>query len=350
MPLQTVESTRLYRQIAEQISTLIDRGEFPSGSRLPAERELAVLLGVSRTSVREAIIALELAGRVEVRVGTGIFVLGMPAEAKHDSSVEAPGDDAPGPFDVLAARALLEGEIAALAARNARKADIVALREKVAPMRDRENDAKERDAADRRFNIRIAEMTGNSALPLAVANLWNLRAGAIWTRIEAYFHTPALRAKTLTDHEAIVAALEAHDADGAREAMHRHLKRVAREFQRRWDETAGSAESGEAPGEPTGASSPELTRNDGGGRVAPLRPSGTSLRPSGTSLRPLGTSLSGSGTSPSDLSTSASGAGASPSGAHRRPQDIDRPASQSGSNTAEERASARALHKPGGDS
>ena len=76
MPLQTVESTRLYRQIAEQISTLIDRREFPAGSRLPAERELAVLLGVSRTSVREAIIALELAGRVEVRVGTGIFVLG----------------------------------------------------------------------------------------------------------------------------------------------------------------------------------------------------------------------------------------------------------------------------------
>ena len=58
VPLRTVESTRLYRQIAEQISTLIDRREFPAGSRLPAERELAVLLGVSRTSVREAIIAL----------------------------------------------------------------------------------------------------------------------------------------------------------------------------------------------------------------------------------------------------------------------------------------------------
>ena len=74
MPLQTVEPTRLYRQIAGQIATLIDIGEFPAGSRLPPERELAVLLGVSRTSVREAIISLEIAGRVEVRVGTGIFV------------------------------------------------------------------------------------------------------------------------------------------------------------------------------------------------------------------------------------------------------------------------------------
>ena len=74
MPLHTVEPLRLYRQIAGQIAALIDNGEFPAGSRLPAERELATLLGVSRTSVREAIISLEIAGRVEVRVGSGIFV------------------------------------------------------------------------------------------------------------------------------------------------------------------------------------------------------------------------------------------------------------------------------------
>lgn len=316
MPLQTVESTRLYRQIAEQISTLIDRREFPAGSRLPAERELAVLLGVSRTSVREAIIALELAGRVEVRVGTGIFVLGPPPESQREASAETIGDDAPGPFDVLAARALLEGETAALAARHARKADIVALREKIAQMREHENDAGERDAADRRFHIQIAEMTGNSALPLAIANLWDLRGGEIWTRIEAYFHTPALRAKTLTDHEAIVAALEGHDADGARDAMHRHLRRVAREFQRRWDgkslmdEAGGSTKAGELTGEEAGVS------------VAPLRPLGTSPPPLESST----------------------------SRARRRLKDIDRPASQSGSNTAAERASARTLHKSGGGS
>ena len=80
MPLRVVESTRLYRQIADQIVGLIDGGEFPAGSRLPPERELAALLGVSRTSVREAIIALEIAARVEVRVGTGIFVTRAPAQ------------------------------------------------------------------------------------------------------------------------------------------------------------------------------------------------------------------------------------------------------------------------------
>jgi len=347
VPLQTVESTRLYRQIAEQISTLIDRREFAAGSRLPAERELAVLLGVSRTSVREAIIALELAGRVEVRVGTGIFVLGPRPDAKRQAGTETSGDDAPGPFDVLAARALVEGEIAALAARNSRKADIAALREQIARMRKHEHDAKKRDDADRRFHILIAEMTGNSALPLAVANLWALRGGEIWTRIEAYFHTPALRAKTLTDHEAIVAALEAHDTGGAREAMRRHLRRVAREFQRRWDETGG--------GTVGGAGSHELTGAGTGGRVAPLGPVGTSPRPLGTSPRPLGTSPRPLGTSPRPLGTSPRPLGASrlvgtsPSRNQRR-LDINRPASQSGSNTAAERASARPLHKPGGDS
>ncbi len=243
MPLQTVESTRLYRQIAGQIATLIDNREFPAGSRLPPERELAVLLGVSRTSVREAIIALELAGRVEVRVGTGIFVTHPGSRRKRDAGAgvrtSAVDDGGAGPFDLLAARAMIEGEIAALAARTATKADIAALRETIARMREHGDDFAQREAADRAFHLLIAESTRNGALPSAVAVLWDQRRGELWTRIEDHFHTPALRAKTLTDHEAIVAALEARDADAARAAMHRHLQRVAREFQRRWDETGG---------------------------------------------------------------------------------------------------------------
>jgi len=239
VPLQTVESTRLYRQIAGQIATLIDNREFPAGSRLPPERELAVLLGVSRTSVREAIIALELAGRVEVRVGTGIFVTDPGSQRKRDAGAAPVDDGAAGPFDLLAARALVEGEIAALAARTAKKADIAALRETIARMREHGDDFAQREAADRAFHLLIAESTRNGALPSAVAVLWDQRRGGLWARMENHFHTPALRAKTLTDHEAIVAALEARDADAARAAMHRHLQRVAREFQRRWDETGG---------------------------------------------------------------------------------------------------------------
>jgi len=237
LPLRAVETTRLYRQIADQIVGLIDSGEFSAGSRLPPERELAGLLGVSRTSVREAIIALEISGYVEVRVGSGIFVTRAPVRTAPAPGADV-GDSGVGPFELLAARAVIEGETAALAARQARKADLVVLRQTIARMREHDEDAGERDAADRAFHVRIAEATGNGALAHAVASLWDLRRGELWSRIEVHFHTAALRAKTLADHEAIVAALAVHDPDGARKAMHRHLERVVREFQRRWDEPA----------------------------------------------------------------------------------------------------------------
>lgn len=231
VPLQTVEPLRLYRQIAGQIATLIDSGEFPAGSRLPAERELATLLGVSRTSVREAIISLEIAGRVEVRVGSGIFVAAPGA-----AQIAGLADDGPSPFELLAARRLVEGEIAALAAKSARKADIAELRATVARMREETDNFARRDAADREFHVRLAAITRNGSLALVVEGLWQQRRGKLWSRIEAYFHTMKIREATLVDHAAIIDAIEAGDADGARAAMHRHLARVEREFARNWDQ------------------------------------------------------------------------------------------------------------------
>jgi DNA-binding FadR family transcriptional regulator len=231
LPLQVVEPKRLYRQIADQLAQLIASGEFAVGSRLPAERELAASLGVSRTSVREAIISLEIAGRVEVRVGSGIFVA-QPGAAQ----IVGLDDDGPSPFELLAARRLIEGEVAALAARTVKKADIAQLRETVVRMREDADDFGKRDAADREFHVRIAAATGNGSLALVVDGLWQQRRGKLWSRIEAYFHTQKIREATLVDHAAILDALERRDANGARDAMHRHLARVEREFQRRWDE------------------------------------------------------------------------------------------------------------------
>jgi GntR family transcriptional repressor for pyruvate dehydrogenase complex len=74
MPIQPVESRRLYLQIADQVRSLIAAGEFTPGSRLPAERELSKRFGVSRPSLREALIALEVQGYVDVRPGSGIIV------------------------------------------------------------------------------------------------------------------------------------------------------------------------------------------------------------------------------------------------------------------------------------
>ena len=232
MPLQAVEPRRLYRQIADQLAQLIANGEFPPGSRLPAERELAVSLGVSRTSVREAIISLEMSVLVEVCVGTGIFVT-SPAEGVSRAS----GDAGPGPFELLEARKIVEGEIAAQAATAASTDDITALRESVVRLEASVDDFAAREAEDRDFHRLIAKATGNSSLELVVEGLWEQRA-ELWGRLQQHFHTEDLAQRTIRDHAAIVSAIAAHSPENARVAMHRHLARVAREFQRGVDTMA----------------------------------------------------------------------------------------------------------------
>ena len=225
MPLQTVEPRRLYRQIADQIASLIGNGEFAHGSRLPAERELAALLGVSRTSVREALISLEIGGLVDVRVGSGVFVTAGPV-----SSALAV-DKGPGPFELLRARTLVEGEVAALAAVNATDEDLDALRLAIQRMTTHVDDFVIREETDREFHLGIAKATGNGSLELVVEGLWNQRA-ELWGRMQQHYHTEALARRTIHDHVAILAAITARNPDSARTAMHRHLARVVREFQR----------------------------------------------------------------------------------------------------------------------
>jgi GntR family uxuAB operon transcriptional repressor len=241
MPIQAVESHRLYRQIANQLSELIASGEFAEGARLPSERELATQLGVSRPSVREALIALEVAGKVEVRVGAGIFVA-----AARPIAVADPTTEGQGPFELLRARWLIEGEIAVEAAANAEPEDLDIVRSAVAEMQRRQQQKRDTDAADRDFHLGIAKATHNSALVSVVHDLWDQGRGAIWKRMEHHFQTPELRAATLRDHRSILEALDAHDGRSARAAMRRHLERVDREFNRGW-ELLRERESANAP-------------------------------------------------------------------------------------------------------
>ena len=111
MPLEAVEARRLYRQVADQLRALIDSGEYGVGDRLPTERELAEQLKISRPTVREALIALEVEGRVRIRVGSGIYV-SEPAAPSQPVPAEIEG-----PFELLRAREFIEGAIAEQAAR-----------------------------------------------------------------------------------------------------------------------------------------------------------------------------------------------------------------------------------------
>lgn len=230
MPIQTVDTDRLYRKIARQLSDLIAAGEFTPGQRLPSERDLAQQLGVSRPSVREALIALEIEGKVEVRVGAGVFVIGPRATA-----AETRNDEGEGPFELLAARSAVEGETAALAAREATPAEVEEIRVTVEELARLANDDPANDPVDRRFHLAIARASHNGALVWVVQMLWDQGRGTMWRRMEKHFQTPALRAATVRDHRAIFKAIEARDVRGARSAMHKHLGRVSRDLAAGWE-------------------------------------------------------------------------------------------------------------------
>ena len=229
MPLQAVDNRRLYRQIADQIAALIERGEYGSGQRLPPERDLAKQLGVSRPSVREALIALEVEGYVEVRVGSGVYVTGPGRPAR----VEPLSADS-GPFELIKARWLIEAECAALAAKSATRTQVRAMEEALGQMESARDRGVMPLGADRLFHLRIAEASGNSALALVVKTLWDQRQGPLFLRLEHHFDTPELWTLAIREHREIVEAIARHDAGGARTAMRRHMNHAARRFSKSW--------------------------------------------------------------------------------------------------------------------
>jgi DNA-binding FadR family transcriptional regulator len=237
MPLQAVESSRLYRQIAEQLRGLIVGGEFGAGTRLPAERDLAKQLGVSRPSVREALIALEVEGWVEVRTGSGIYVQQGPQRNGHAAARNGHGPDGSaewGPLQVMQARQVVETEIAALAARHARKSHIAAMAGALARMREEAAAGIEPRAGDEAFHNAIADACGNEVLSDTVRSYWGARNGPLFTRLGDYFDNPASWSAALVEHAAVLEAIRARDAQGARDAMQQHLKKATNRYSASW--------------------------------------------------------------------------------------------------------------------
>jgi len=216
---------RLYRVVSSRIEELIRDENIKPGERLPSERDLSTKLGVSRTSLREALIALELGGVVEVHGGSGVYVSERPAPRQDGPAA------GPGPFEVLAARRMIEVEMAAMAAKNATDANIDAILVAVEQMEQEHEYASDSEAADRNFHLAIARAAGNSALVGVVEYLWNQR-GTLWHKLKEHFQTEELRQQTLLDHRNILSAIAAHDVAGARQAMRAHLDRVTRTFSR----------------------------------------------------------------------------------------------------------------------
>ena len=239
MPLQIVEPQRLYRQIAEQLRSLIAAGEFTTGSRLPAERDLAKQFGVSRPSVREALIALEVEGWVEVRTGSGVYVLAHNGAAVNGHATQVPATEW-GPLELLRARRLIEGEIAAMAATHAKRKNVQAIRESIDAMaQDVERGVKPLEA-DRAFHAAIAQACGNAVLLETVQTFWDARHGPLFERLGGHFESSAVWRLAIAEHEAVLAAIRLRDADGARAAMQQHMDKTNARFSASWRRANGS--------------------------------------------------------------------------------------------------------------
>ncbi|MBM6577232.1 FadR family transcriptional regulator [Microvirga sp. SRT01] len=214
---RTESGGKLYRKIVDAIMADIAAGLFPVGSRLPAERDLTERFKVSRPTVREAMIALEMQGMVEARKGSGVFVLATgTADADRELDI--------GAFEITEARRLLEGEVAAVAATEIDAAQLAELRTLLAQMQQPDNSAAE--DADRRFHIAIAEATGNAVIIAAVTDFWDMRFRSPLAR-EVLLKAGSLGTESrMAEHGRILSALEARSPVDARNAMRDHLARV----------------------------------------------------------------------------------------------------------------------------
>lgn len=227
MPVEPIKPRRLYQEVADQLSRLIDQGEFRPGERLPSERDLAASLQVSRPTIREAMIALEIAGVIEIRTGSGIFVL--------DSSKSETGQDiGPGPFELMEARIHIEGEAAAIAAPKISDVELEALVKANSEMETLAERHLPSEEADMRFHQIIGRATQNSAMAAAVDQLWEFRARMpMWRKLHEVIREIEKRRdwsddhRAVMDHRGIIDALRTRDADTARRAMQAHLKRVS---------------------------------------------------------------------------------------------------------------------------
>jgi DNA-binding FadR family transcriptional regulator len=231
--LKTAEPQRLYRQIAKQIQGLISSGEFAVGSRLPAERDLATQLGFSRPSVREALIALEVEGVIEVRTGSGIYVQTLgEKQSANSSAMNTPADW--GPLEVMRARSLIEAEMAALAAEFASAQDIKGM---AATLKAMQKDAKAgripRDS-DIAFHMAIAKACANSVMHDTLELYLEARNGPLFERLGDYFESPASWAAAIAEHQEVLDAIAAHDPQRARKTMHKHLNQAHKRFSASW--------------------------------------------------------------------------------------------------------------------
>jgi DNA-binding FadR family transcriptional regulator len=225
VPIKPIAEPRLYQRIASELARLIDDGTFAPGARLPAERALAQSLRVSRSSLREALSLLELDQRIEIRVGSGAYVV---AKARRPAAKRVSARET-SPLEVMRVRRLVESEAAALAARHATPAQIAQLVAAYNRLAAQMRANRIRPAADREFHLCIAHASANAALAQVIERLWREGEQPLSLRMEELFVSRGRRRDNIGEHAAILDAIRSRDAAAARRAMRVHLANAERQ-------------------------------------------------------------------------------------------------------------------------
>ncbi len=223
MPLVATKNSRIPLEIAEQITLRIRAGIYQPGERIPAERTLARLFNVSRSSIREALVVLETESRIEVRGGSGVYITNR--KAASTVPLMAKPTAALGSFEILQARTLLEPVTALLAAENSQEHQLADLRRALMNMVCCTAGDPGYFEYDRQFHLCLAEASGNNALYLAVEILWNYQTESIHlSRQDPLCSAPAWQ-NEIIEHREILIAITNRDSQAAHTAMSAHLKR-----------------------------------------------------------------------------------------------------------------------------
>lgn len=210
---------RLYQRLVEQILASIRSGEFPPGSRLPSERELAERYDVSRVTIREASIALEAKGVLDIRGGSGAFV--RPVAAANELAL--PDVSA---FDLTTARMVFESEAAALASINISDAQLGLLADIVRKMSVTGHEHQGGDDLDRQFHLTIAAASNNPAIEHCIKELWRMRNHVPQVK-QLYERVCSMNVdERSNEHHQIFEALADRDPARARSAMREHFHRL----------------------------------------------------------------------------------------------------------------------------
>lgn len=239
-----MQQPRLYQTIVSKIRDDIRQGIYTVGAKLPPERDLALQLGVSRTSVREAIIALEVCGIVEVKLGSGVYVLktqvDIPEEIHPAKQLNIHPQLAPfladqqsiSPFELLNARLYIEPYLAELAALNRTEQQLADIKQAFIMNVGDNLEHSQDHIGDRLFHIRIAEASQNNAYSYFLKYLLGQQYTELFSRLRRLYTSEDMPLRSQYEHQEILTAIQNQEPERARQAMQQHIQHVIEIFSR----------------------------------------------------------------------------------------------------------------------